>query len=129
MQTKPASLIKDTLKNVSTDAENASAYASENNYTNAELDLEIKRQHLITLQNNNAARIRYAKRIFILTCIWITVIIVIVALAGLNLIHLSDAVLITLIGTSTANFFGFFIIVVKYLFNIQTLPELNNHYR
>lgn len=126
MQTKPASLIKDTLRNVATDAENTSAYASENEYTSAELDLEIKRQHLITLRNNNAARIRYAKRIFILTCIWICMIIAIVVMAGFNLIHLSDAVLITLIGTSTANFFGFFIIVVKYLFNIQTLTDLNN---
>ena len=40
-----------------------------------------------------------------------------VLVANYSLSHLSDGVLIALITTTTANVFGFFYVVVNYLFN------------
>jgi len=40
-----------------------------------------------------------------------------VVLAGVKLLSLSDTVLVTLITTTTASVFGFFLLVMKYLFN------------
>jgi len=86
-------------------------------FTLQELDQEIKKAHLRTLQDNNIQRRRYAVNTFILTCSWIGVVICIVVLAGIKLLSLSDTVLVTLITTTTASVFGFFLLVMKYLFN------------
>lgn len=42
-----------------------------------------------------------------------------------TLVSLHDKVLITLITTTTANFFGFFLLVLKYLFNADSIPFMN----
>lgn len=54
--------------------------------------------------------------IFWLIVIWLLIILVIVVLTGLEKLTLSDAVLIALITTTTANIAAFFLGVVKYLF-------------
>jgi hypothetical protein len=96
---------------------NKRSYVKEADFIDQELNYEIKRAYLKTLQDNNIQRKRYAINTFILTCCWIAIVIVIVVLTGLKRLILSDAVLITLITTTTASVFGFFLLVMKYLFN------------
>jgi hypothetical protein len=90
---------------------------TETDYVDRELDREIKRAHIKTLQDNNDQRRRYAVNTFLLTCCWIAVVIIIVILNGCGVLHLSDTVLVTLVTTTTASVFGFFLLVMKYLFN------------
>lgn len=93
------------------------AFIGEGVYTDTQISLDIRLENLKTLQQNNAERKRYAGRIFLFTCIWAVLIFVVIFLAGFKVIALSDTVEVTLISTTTINFFGFFLLVVKYLFN------------
>jgi hypothetical protein len=95
----------------------------------------LKRQLIDSLQTNSAQRRMYARRTFWLTCIWITLVIIIVALNGLDVyfngikhrvLILSDTVVVTLITTTTLNVFGFFLLVMKYLFNTEELKEMKD---
>jgi len=73
-----------------------------------------------TLSNfllNQAARGKYSHRIFLITISWLIAVITILTLVGFNIMHLSDAVLIALLGSTTVNVLGFFVIVIQYLFN------------
>jgi|SRR6266496_2366992 len=85
------------------------------------LEGELQKEQLNTLKQNNAERKKYAKNIFWFTIGWAIAIIIVVIFSGWDncYFHLkfSDAVLITLITTTTVNFFGFFLLVIKYLFN------------
>jgi undecaprenyl pyrophosphate phosphatase UppP len=96
-------------------------YQDELSYVKDQVELDIRRAYLETLQDNNRQRKRYAKNTFVLTCIWISVVLVIIGLCGFNIMKLSDTVLVTLISTTTANVFGFFFLVMKYLFKSE--PE------
>lgn len=67
-------------------------------------------------------RKRYARRLFIMLCIWLGIILAITIANGINNpficigFHLSEAVIITLITTTTANIAAFFLVVTRYLF-------------
>jgi len=82
-----------------------------------EADRETKNQFNLTLRQNRNLRRIYALLIFIVTVLWAATIMVIIFLK--EQLKLSDTVLVTLITTTTANFFGFFYLVVRYLFNVQ----------
>lgn len=89
---------------------------------NVERQIQLERLKTIkeynrTLSQNNEERKKYAGSIFKLTCTWAFLIFVIIFLQGFKIMFLSDKVLITLITSTTINFFGFFLLVVKYLFN------------
>lgn len=94
-------------------------------------DLKTRREYNKLLKQNRKERKRYAKHIFIFTCCWGILIFVTLIANALNSINghkyfefqLSDNVLITLITSTTINFFGFFLLVVKYLFHIDKAPE------
>ena len=90
---------------------------NESEYLDQQLERDIRRAHLITLRNNNVARMNYARKTFVLTVIWIVVVLAIKLFNGLHLLHLSDTVLVTLISTTTINVFAFFLLVIKYLFH------------
>ena len=101
-----------------------STVTQESEFLEDETDRQIKLERLktykeynATLAQNNAERKTYAIRIFKLTCIWAFVIFAIVISQGLGKMSLSDKVLIALITSTTINFFGFFLLVVKYLFH------------
>lgn len=87
-------------------------------------DLAEKKKHNEILHENKELRKQYAKYIFILTCSWALLIFILIFSIGIkNLIlipstpfELSDKVVITLITSTTINFFGFFLLVIKYLF-------------
>lgn len=71
------------------------------------------------LENNNSERKRYALWIFILTCAWAFLIFLIIFLQGFGTVvtfKITDSVMITLITSTTINFFGFFLLVIRYLF-------------
>ena len=72
---------------------------------------------LINFSQNVTARRRYSYRIFLTTSLWLTSVISILIAVGLKKLFLSDAVLIALLGTTTVNVLGFFVIVIQYLFN------------
>ena len=71
-------------------------------------------------------REEYAKKAFILSVVWLSLVFVIVLLQGFRLelfvgiisvaFKLSDAVLVTLIGSTTANVLGLSVIVYKFIF-------------
>lgn len=101
----------------------------EDNYLDDEVNIELRLEDLRTrkeyndlLAQNRHERKKYARYIFLLTCIWATLIFLIVIAVGFGSdrrpfsFHISDTVLVTLISTTTINFFGFFLLVVKYLF-------------
>ena len=74
------------------------------------------------LEQNIAERKKYANRIFYLVCSWLCFVAALVLLNGIQdwftfiPFHLSDAVLIALITTTTINVIGVFLFVVRYLF-------------
>jgi hypothetical protein len=101
------------------DSPDTKTYQDELSYVKDQVELDIRRAYLESLQDNNRQRKQYARNTFILTCIWISVVLVIAGLSGFEKIKLSDTVLVTLITTTTANVFGFFFLVMKYLFRTE----------
>lgn len=85
-------------------------------------ELNTIKEYNRTLSQNNDERKKYAHKIFTLTMIWSALIFVILFLTGWKIIQLSDTAIITLITSTTVNFFGFFYLVTRYLFNTG-LPE------
>jgi hypothetical protein len=72
---------------------------------------------LLNFSQNVTARRRYSYRIYTITGGWLLCVIGILIAVGLQKLKLSDPVLIALLGTTTVNVLGFFIIVIQYLFN------------
>lgn len=81
------------------------------------LDEEYTRAQLKRLLDDNQARKSFSQWLFAITVIWMFVVLIIVIQCGRQAITLSDGVLVALITTTTANVFGFFYVVVNYLFN------------
>jgi hypothetical protein len=85
---------------------------------------EQARQTLVlrSLQQDLELRQKFAWRIFLLIVVWLICILLILLLAGFALtimghaFKLSDTVLLGLIGGTTVNVLGIFVIVVRYLF-------------
>jgi len=108
----------------STPTDDTQLSIEEGSHADKELDRELKaeqiktwRHYNETLSVNSEERKKYAGYIFKLTCIWALLIFLLIFLQGFNVTHLSDKVVITLITSTTINFFGFFLLVTKYLFN------------
>lgn len=74
------------------------------------------------LRTNIDERKKYARWIFVLTCTWAICIFTVVFFLGfgsrLNF-KISDSVMIALITSTTINFFGFFLLVIRYLFAVK----------
>ena len=82
-----------------------------------DLEEEYSRAQLKRLVEDNKARKTFSYWIFTVTVVWMFLVLMIVIQCGRQSIRLSDGVLIALITTTTANVFGFFYVVVNYLFN------------
>lgn len=68
----------------------------------------------------------YARRVFILCCGWVCAIFALLLFCGFGSykyfrFHLSDAVVLAAIGSTTANIIGVFIIVIRFLFHDHAL--------
>jgi len=89
--------------------------------------IRAKREQIKQLEQNREERKKYAGHIFKFTCAWAAIIFVILILSGWNKawsrFETSDKVLITLITSTTVNFFGFFLLVVKYLFHTGEIEK------
>ena len=107
------------------------SFVQEEKYLNDEVGVQIRLEELNTikeynkaLSQNNDERKKYAHKIFVLTILWSILIFIILFLIGWKLLYLSDKVIITLITSTTINFFGFFFLVTKYLFNTGLLEVI-----
>ncbi len=108
--------ISELAKNIS---KNGEAFEDESTFV-------LKQQIIASLQANSDQRRRYARYTFWLTVSWIFVVLVILipasfynAFSGKHVLEISDTVLIALLTTTTLNVFGFFLLVMKYLFNTE----------
>lgn len=59
----------------------------------------------------------YAICIFVFLCVYMVAVFVILFFSGFRLIHLSDGVLLMLLGTTFVNVLGLFNLVIRYLFH------------
>ena len=82
-----------------------------------DLDEQYSLAQLKRLLDDNKARKSFSIWIFVLTVLWMFLVLLIVIQCSRKVFFLSDGVLIALITTTTANVFGFFYVVVNYLFN------------
>lgn len=125
--------IDDLKDSVNDGLEDPSVIQDEGIYTKGSFDESLRLEELTTkreynrlLRQNREEKKKYAKWIFSITSIWSIAIFLIVIGNGLKCITrfdfvLSDKVIITLITSTTINFFGFFFLVVKYLFNTDDI--------
>ncbi len=110
----------DIVSNLISDIEISSS--SPDKETSASQSLYQAQLNDATLKNflqNQLARKIYSYRIFFITSSWLGAVILILIFQGFKLwgFNLSNTVLIALLGTTTVNVLGFFIIVIQYLFN------------
>lgn len=95
---------------------------------------ELDNQLVVTLGENRAFRKKYTPKIWRFTIIWTSFIGLVVVCSTINVpwwngynskvnFTLSDSVLITLITTTTINAFGFFILVLKFLYSADHLKR------
>lgn len=102
----------------------------EKDYDNVEIQLKKEQLREAKLRNaalegenigdsqDRAQRKEFAEKIFSFVCLYMFSVFLILFLCGSpGSFKLSDTVLITLLGTTTANVIGILIIVVKYLFS------------
>ncbi len=82
----------------------------------AELDLH--RVEIESRKQDIGERKRYAKAVFLLICTWLLALFLVLGLQGFKTggFSLSDSVLLALVGGTTVNVIGIFIVVVSYLF-------------
>ncbi|MBQ7609076.1 MAG: hypothetical protein IJU76_14095 [Desulfovibrionaceae bacterium] len=88
-----------------------------------------KQKHEEDLLNSRQIRIQrkdYAEKIFYLICVWLAAVVLIVWQSGRRYLWLSDAVLITLITTTTATIIGLMVIVCNYIFprHVKAQPPI-----
>ena len=83
----------------------------------SDVEDEFSQAQLKRLLDDNKARKSFSQRLFVITILWMFIVLLIVIQCGRKTLILSDGVLIALITTTTANVFGFFYVVVNYLFN------------
>lgn len=114
--------LADDLKETS--SASSEVTASEDAFLDRQQERELKTEHIKvwrqynkSLEQNNTERKKYAHWIFILTVAWAALIFILLFFQGFGVTKLTDKVVITLITSTTVNFFGFFLLVTKYLFN------------
>jgi len=92
------------------------------------LRLEVKRYQfeLDELHQNMAERKGYARKLFVMLCAWLAIMLGITIFNGIVKLasgdyafRLSDTILVTLITTTTANVAAFFLVVTRYLFPVR----------
>ena len=92
-------------------------------------DDELTNQEVADRKSARKQRETYADRIFHLVYAWSVLVVVIVIIQGISSLFdrtfLSDKVLIALITSTTANLIGTLIIVLKYIFKVQSHKSLS----
>lgn len=80
-------------------------------------EAEYKKEQLHRFKSENKGRRNLRNQIFCVTVLWMFSVLAFVVLCSMGKLKVSDSVEIALITTTTANVFGFFYVVVNYLFN------------
>lgn len=78
---------------------------------------ELKNETLANKKQDRKLRKIFSYGWFILVVIYLVIVLTFVYFCGFKLTETSDTVLVTLLGTTTANVIGLFVIVAKYLFH------------
>lgn len=111
------SLVEKSLESI-TDAPTQKAIEENLSYQDRENELK-----LVAIRENIEAKRKYAHRLFLMLCVWLTLVLILLLFQGFGKIpftesdfELSEAVLITLITTTTANVAAFFLVVTNHLF-------------
>ncbi|HEX8314815.1 MAG TPA: hypothetical protein VF609_07480 [Flavisolibacter sp.] len=81
------------------------------------LELQLLKAQIRKFEDDNEGRREFSRSIFLVTVIWMFLVLMIVLQCARGKWGLSDSVLIALITTTTATVIGIFIIVANYLFN------------
>lgn len=81
------------------------------------LDLQLKEAQVKSQEQDREQRGKFAKMIFWVVVGYLAVVLLIVILGGAKVLFTTDTVLITLLGTTTANVISLLVIVAKYLFH------------
>ena len=82
-----------------------------------QLDLQLKEIQVKSQEQDREQRGKFAKKIFWVVVGYLAVVLLIVILGGAKVLFTTDTVLITLLGTTTANVISLLVIVAKYLFH------------
>ncbi|MCD8304507.1 MAG: hypothetical protein LUC86_06755 [Prevotellaceae bacterium] len=80
-------------------------------------ELDIRKERLNALTQDRKQRKNFAVVIFGMMCLYLAAVLALVYMCGLSAAALSGTVLVTLLGTTTANIIGLFAIVTRYLFH------------
>lgn len=78
---------------------------------------------ILSLKNDIELRKIFARRLFASTWIWLFIVLIMIVCAGMGKLHLSDKVLIALLGAGSVNVISMLIIVCKYLFHHPDAKE------
>lgn len=105
-------------EDVSHNNEERNVSLKDDTYTKAFYSAQVNR---LTEENNGLRQDREQRKVysiclFAFTCLYMIATIVVVYLCGLGYMHLSDAILITLLTTTLAEVIGMFNFVARYLF-------------
>lgn len=74
-------------------------------------------EELEGLKQDRKQRKTFSVYLFAFTCVYMTATLIVVYLCGLGVMHLSDAIIITLLTTTLAEVIGMFNFVARYLFH------------
>lgn len=116
----------DSLDRLLSQLEASSAEAGEQNNSvtfadlerqDKQLDLRLKETQVKSQEQDREQRGKFAKMIFWVVVGYLAVVLLIVILGGAKVLFTTDTVLITLLGTTTANVISLLVIVAKYLFH------------
>lgn len=118
MKVDIAAIAEESLASIT---DNPTPHALEEKQSYQDRENELK---LAGIRENLEAKKKYAHRLFIMLCIWLALVLIILIFQGLGKVpgfenadfELSEAVLITLITTTTANVAAFFLVVTNHLF-------------
>ena len=84
--------------------------------TRDDIELELKKEELESIRQDRRQRGKFSVSIFIFMGSYLLLVLVVLVLSGVKVLSISDAVLISLLSSTTADVIGIFIIVAKYLF-------------
>lgn len=80
------------------------------------VELDIRKEELEGKRQDREQRGKFSKWIFIFMGAYMVIVLVVIFLAGLCVLTLSNAAIVALLTTTTADVIGIFLVVVKYLF-------------
>lgn len=88
-------------------------------YENRQQELKIQKQAAIvaSLKQDIGERKKYALFAFVMTAIWLGMILHFFYLTGISKMSVSDTIWVTLLGTTTVKVVGIIYLVMRYLFN------------